>query len=377
MNLADIKRRHLNFSELLKASFAVWLKGIWPSAKISFVLFLLFFAGLISLFICLNFMSFGIWSVFSFMCLQLFYFISAVTLFSYIFFCEDFADGKKTAAFENIAKVLLKIHRILGVFVISAAFLAVTYLPLLFFKNPMIVLPFILVLFILYIIVIPFFIFAPMAIYLRDAGVIDSLKYSYYMVKGRWIKILAWLMVCSFIGAALFFAAGLILAVALKVFIPWISERFFSFMLSGAVGANYIPFILISVAAAAFAVIFLIVFLYSFMMSANSVVFLNLELKPEPEPEPEPEHEGIEISSGKSAPHEITEIFKNIKPVDVNVSADTEKLSALGRPNREEALREFKKEDNSLPAEVEDPSIPQTQIWQDGLSSVPQSSAKK
>jgi hypothetical protein len=52
-------------------------------------------------------------------------------------------------------------------------------------------------------------------------------------------------------------------------------------------------------------------------------------------------------------------MFKNIKAVDVNVATNTERRTALGRLNREEALRQFKKDEQiTFPPLSAQPVVP-------------------
>jgi hypothetical protein len=70
-----------------------------------------------------------------------------------------------------------------------------------------------------------------MAVLLRGAGIIDSFKYSYYMVKGRWLRVVGWIFIVGIINMF----GSLILNIGLKVFVSHLMPSSTSNLLASVV----------------------------------------------------------------------------------------------------------------------------------------------
>lgn len=348
MSISGVKTEQLGIGELLSASFSVWLRTIWSTAKLSAIFFIIGFGVLFGAILAYANMpqtaAFAVIIITAVLAVIAFSF----SVFVFAFFAEDSVNGVSSSVVESLARVYSSIHILLGASILIALAFMLCFLPALLFKNPLILLPTILLLFILYIIVMPFISFFPMAVLLRGAGVLDSLKYSYYMVKGRWLKVFGWIIIVGVVNML----CSLIFNVALKVIFSNLASSVKNIAASVLMGGGVygIVFMLL---AFIFTMIFVSFLFYSFAMSAMTVMFLNLEVVSTFPSDTEPSEDEEEEITGKplnvpepsGQPHEITEMFKNIKAVDVNVATHTERRTALGHLNREEALRQFKKDD--------------------------------
>jgi hypothetical protein len=274
MNISGVKTEQLSIGELLSASFSVWFTTIWKTFKLSIVFFIIalgaFFGSLLAYAympqlaaVSLAIVIFGL-SVLAF----------SFSVFVFTLFAEDGVNGVSSPVIESLARVYSSIHILLGAGILLALVFMVCFLPVLLFKNPLILLPTILLLFILYIIVMPFVSFFPMAVLLRGAGVIDSLKYSYYMVKGRWLRVVGWILIVGIINMF----GSLAFNIGLKVFVSHLMPSSTSNLLASVVmggGLYSLVFILLGFV---FAMIFATLLFNSFGMSAMTVMFLNLEV---------------------------------------------------------------------------------------------------
>ncbi len=348
MSISGIKTEQLSIGELLSASFSVWLRTVWSTFKVSTIFFIVGFGVLFGAVLSYAYMpqmaAFAVIISTAFLAILAYSF----SVFVFTFSAEDTVNGVSSSVIENLARVYSSLHILLGASIIVALVFMICFLPAVLFKSPIVVLPTILLMFILYVIVMPFISFFPMAVLLRGAGVIDSLKYSYYMVKGRWLKVFGWILLVGIINMI----TSLIFSVGLKTLVALFSTSAKNVAASVLMGGGVygIVFMLL---AFVFALLFVSLLFYSFMMVAMTVMFLNLEVVSTIPTDSDPAEEDEEFSDGKplnvpepsNQPHEITEMFKNIKAVDVNVSTNTERRTALGRLNREEALRQFKKDD--------------------------------
>lgn len=345
MHISGVKTEQLTIGELLSASFSVWLRTIWSTAKLSLIFFIValgtFFGALLSYAGMPQIPAIIIIVLISTLAILAFSF----SVFAFTFFAEDTVNGSSPSVLESLAKVYSSIHILLAAAILVALAFMVCFLPALLFKSPLILLPTILLLFILYVIAMPFVSFFPMAVLLRGAGVIDSLKYSYYMVKGRWFKVLGWILIVGIVNMV----ASLIFNVTLKILFSHLLPSSASNLMASIMMGGGVYGIIFMLLCFIFVMIFISLLFYSFSISAMTIMFLNLEVINAPQEDDDPfENEAnIRVSEENSSqpPHEITEMFKNIKAVDVNVATTTERRTALGRLNREEALRQFKKDD--------------------------------
>ncbi len=362
MNISGVKTEQLSIGELLSASFSVWFTTIWKTFKLSIVFFIIalgaFFGSLLAYAYMPQLAAVSLAIVIFALSVLAFSF----SVFVFTLFAEDGVNGVSSPVIESLARVYSSLHILLGAGILLALVFMVCFLPVLLFKNPLILLPTILLLFILYIIVMPFVSFFPMAVLLRGAGIIDSFKYSYYMVKGRWLRVVGWIFLVGIINMF----GSLILNIGLKVFVSHLMPSSTSNLLASVVmggGLYSLVFILLGFV---FAMIFATLLFNSFGMSAMTVMFLNLEVVNTPPQDEDPYGDeedihgtALNVPEPSQQPHEITEMFKNIKAVDVNVATNTERRTALGRLNREEALRQFKKDDQiTFPPLSAQPVVP-------------------
>ncbi len=359
MYISAVKTEPLSIGELLSVSFSVWFRTVWSTAKLSVVFFIIALAAFFG--VVLSYASMPQFAALSVIAAIFLFALLAFSfsVFVFTFFAEDIVNGSSPSVLESMAKVYSSLHILLGASILVALVFMACFLPVLIFRNPLILLPSILLLFLIYVVIMPFISFFPMAVLLRGAGVIDSIKYSYYMVKGRWFKVLGWILIVgiiNMIGSLLF---NVFVKIIFKdVMGSYITKAASSIFMGGGV-SGIIFMLLIFI----FATIFVSLLFYSFAMSAMTVMFLNLEVINTPKADDDPfEEEENMHGAALNVPepqHEITEMFKNIKAVDVNVSTNTERRTALGRLNREEALRQFKKDDQiTFPPINAQPVIP-------------------
>lgn len=116
-------------------------------------------------------------------------FVIIVATTSFFKTAEDIILDKKPHVYENISYILLLSTKLFAVIAIIAGAVALLITPMLFLKNPLFALPYKSLVIIFLIAVAPFIYFAPLAVVLREADILNSFYFSYYMVLSRWGKV--------------------------------------------------------------------------------------------------------------------------------------------------------------------------------------------
>lgn len=348
MDISKVKAERLSVGELLGVTFALWFKSIWPSFKLSVIFFIFTLACLVLAIIGLNFIDITLAVAVFPLSVSILSMVFSLGIFALSPVAEANANGYAPSVIDGLARVFSSLIKFIGAGLLMFAFFMVFSIPLILFKNALLVIPVGILMFVAYIIVTPYISFFPMAIFLRDAGVLDSFKYSFYMVRGRWLEVWGIIILFGICNMLLSLALMFMIKMGVSTIYAGIGQKIFALMFSGGSGGMFgivfgiLGFILASIFA--FSVV------YSFWITGFTSVFINLEARNDekvlPKSEYDDDYEPVVVpQSSKATQHEITEMFKNIKEVNVNVSPDTERKTALGPQNREQALREFKKDD--------------------------------
>ncbi|MBO4707976.1 MAG: hypothetical protein J5594_05430 [Elusimicrobiaceae bacterium] len=116
-------------------------------------------------------------------------FIFSISTASFFKTSEDMVLNKSAQIYANIEKALVLSVKLFAVIALILGTLTVLIAPMFFIKNPLFALPYRALVSIFLIAVIPFVYFAPLAVALREANIIDSFRFSFYMVVQRWKNI--------------------------------------------------------------------------------------------------------------------------------------------------------------------------------------------
>ncbi|MDR1123422.1 MAG: hypothetical protein LBL61_02205 [Elusimicrobiota bacterium] len=220
-----------------------------------------------------------------------------------------------------------------------------------------------------------YFGFYCMALLFRGSGVIATFKFTFLLLKGKWatafFRTLLGLLLAALAEAA--FTAALAGGVYL-VFSEALGDAISAVRAMGPFAVFYHGAVL-WLPAAVFCGAWALgsAMVWTFLSSYMTVLFLNTELASEPDPA----ENKIEIlpadAPAQEDAHEFTEFFRSAKPVDVTerIIENTNAMPALAPRTREEALREFGREEDNAPADYFE-DFPDTPAEYDGEEEVMQ-----
>ncbi len=345
MPIADIKKKELNLSSLITLSLQVWLRIFIPYLKIIGLMLLFILAAIILFLLLLRYVPIALLMMLFLFSFPVLLFVLNLLFITFIPIADDIICGIKPSVFNALESISVKsfLKLIAAVIIIVLAF-TVLRLPLFLTDNPLLMMPYLLLLFIVSMTAMVYIMFFPQAIFLRDAGILQCFTYSYYLVKDRWwqtfgrilmFALIQMVIMGALIGilAAIFFIVnGFNIAALVEVY--KVSPQMFLMAL--------FP-LFKSIAIFAVLGYVLIGFTAVYQIVANTVLFNNLELD-ETEKKDAAEEDliigGTPLDTGKDP--EFTEMFNNVKEVNIPTASDTEKFANPQQSRtREEVLRNF------------------------------------
>jgi len=160
--------------------------------------------------------------------------ILCIAMASFFKTAEDIILSKTARVYASVAHVLsvsLRLFAVIGAIIGAITLLA---LPAFYIKTPLFALPYIAIVCIFIIGTIPFVYFAPLAVVLREASIMKSFVFSYYMTLGRWSEVFKSILVQIGFVAIIAFWAYFIVSI---LFFPNTSD-FFHFIFNKAVALS-------------------------------------------------------------------------------------------------------------------------------------------
>ncbi len=202
------------------------------------------------------------------------WFVFSIAIASFFKTSEDIVLNKTAQIYANISHTLMVAVKLFTVTAIIALVLALLVLPAFYIKNPLFSLPYKALVTIFIIAALPFIYFAPLAVALREANIINSFTFSYYMTLERWglvtKSILTQIIFVAIIAFLVYFVVSLL-------FFPN-SPDFFDFIFTNAPALSeqarnlYVRFVLWEAIQ-----IFIFTLISAVFVGANTVLFLFLE----------------------------------------------------------------------------------------------------
>lgn len=245
-------------------------------------------------------------------------FVIIVSTTSFFKTAEDILLDKPARIYDNIAYILLLSTKLFAVIAIIVGAVALLILPMFYLENPLFALPYKSLVAIFLIAVAPFIYFAPLAVVLREANILNSFTFSYYMVLSRWGKVAKAMSVqIIFTGLIIFWVYFLICIIVFPN-----SADFFKFIFTKATAIEmqsrslYPSFILWEALQ-----VFAFTLMTAIFTGANTIFFMYLEgtlfklVK---------EKIKFEVNPMDAIPTEIRANFVDVKTININTSASKE-----------------------------------------------------
>ena len=116
-------------------------------------------------------------------------FVFSLSTASFFKTSEDLVLNKTAQIYENIISIFVLSSKLFAVVALIFGGLALLILPMFYLKNPLLALPYKVLASIFIIAAVPFVYFAPLAVALREANILNSFTFSFYMVLQRWKNI--------------------------------------------------------------------------------------------------------------------------------------------------------------------------------------------
>ncbi len=113
-------------------------------------------------------------------------FVFSLSTASFFKTSEDLILNKTAQIYANIANVFVLSARLFTVVALILGALTLLIIPMFYLKNPLYALPYKVLASIFIVATVPFVYFAPLAVALREANIINSFTFSFYMVLQRW-----------------------------------------------------------------------------------------------------------------------------------------------------------------------------------------------
>ena len=268
LNLKKLKKSKFSLVESVRTYRDMALRLFVPVLKASFIAVIFIFLVQTAL----SFATHGLTADIVFWVWTLFVII--VSTCSFFKTSEDIILDKKPHVYSSISHILLLSARLFAVVAIIAGVAALLITPMFFLKNPLFALPYKFLVVIFAAAVIPYIYFAPLAVVLREADIVNSFIFSYYMVLARWSKVAKAILVQLIFTGLIAFWVYLFISV---IFFPH-SADFFNFLLSKATSLDmqartlYVPFIFWEMMQ-----IFAFTLVTAIFTGANTILFMHLE----------------------------------------------------------------------------------------------------
>ena len=187
---------------------------------------------------------------------------------------EDLILSKKPKIYDSISHILMLSVKLFAVLAMIAGVVGLLITPMFFLYNPLFSLPYKFLVAIFLIAAAPFVYFAPLAVVLRGADIINSFVFSYYMVLSRWSKVakamLVQLVFTAIIAFWVYFAISLIFFPNTSVFLDFLFTKATALtMLSHSLYSQFIVWEVLQV--------FALILMIGIFTGANTILFMHLE----------------------------------------------------------------------------------------------------
>ncbi len=329
----------LNFKELLDAKFSLLeavrvYKDMVVDLAIPIIqmallsaVFILFGQALLSLLpksVITN-IIFWIWVAFVF-CL------STATFFK---ISEDIILSKAVQIYENIAHTIVLSTKLFAVLGLIFGALVILITPMFYITNPLFALPYKALAIIFIIAAIPFVYFAPLAVVLREANILNSFTFSYYMVLQRWWRMSQIILTQIIFTLIIAFWAYFIVSL---LFFPN-SPNFFDFIFTKATALSeqfrdlYIRFVFWEIMQ-----VFVLTTVTAVFVGINTILFLYFEGTLTKIIEKKNEIKINRTKAKKKSKIKFVDVLANSKPVTIDT---TEEKEEIHHKTREEVLDEI------------------------------------
>ena len=268
LNLKRLKKSKFSLVESIRTYLDMARAMCIPVLKTSLLSIIFIFLGQT----ILSFFPHGLITNICFWIWTIFVVIVATT--SFFKTAEDIILNKPPQIYDNITYILLLSAKLFAVISIIVGAVAVLVAPMLFLKNPLFALPYKSFVIIFLIAVAPFICFAPLAVVLREADVLNSFAFSYYMVLSRWGKVAQAMFVQILLTAMIVFWVYLVIGI---IVFPH-SPDFFNFIFTKATALEmqsrslYPTFILWEALQ-----VFAFTLMTAIFTGANTIFFMYLE----------------------------------------------------------------------------------------------------
>lgn len=262
-------------------------------------------------------------------------FVFSLSTASFFKTSEDIILNKSAQIYANIARVLVMSAKLFAVGGLIIGALAILIFPIYFLTNPLFLWPYKVLVSIFIIAFVPFVYFAPLAVALREANILNSFTFSYYMVLQRWgtisKSILTQVIFTSIIAFWLFFVVSLL-------FFPN-SGDFFNFIITQASAISeqsrnlYVRFFFWEVVQ-----IFVFTFITGIFIGINTILFLYYDGSISKIVE---EGNLVKVNHTKfkkDIDAKFVDMLENSKPVTIDTKAEEEEIH---HKTRKEVLNEI------------------------------------
>lgn len=187
---------------------------------------------------------------------------------------EDLILSKKPKIYDSISHILMLSVKLFAVLAMIAGVIGLLITPMFFLDNPLFSLPYKFLVAIFLIAAAPFVYFAPLAVVLRGADIINSFVFSYYMVLSRWSKVakamLVQLVFTAIIAFWVYFVISLIFFPNTSVFLDFLFTKATALtMLSHSLYSQFIVWEVLQV--------FVLILMIGIFTGANTILFMHLE----------------------------------------------------------------------------------------------------
>ena len=198
-------------------------------------------------------------------------FVFSLSTASFFKTSEDIILNKTAQIYVNLAKVLGLSLKLFAVMALILGALTLLLIPAFYLTNPLFALPYKVLVSIFIIAAVPFVYFAPLAVALREANILNSFTFSYYMVLQRWSKISKNILTQVVFTALIAFWSYFIVSL---LFFPN-SDDFFSFIFTQATAIEeqarnlYLRFVFWEIMQ-----VFVFTFVSGTFIGINTILFL-------------------------------------------------------------------------------------------------------
>ena len=262
-------------------------------------------------------------------------FVFSVAIASFFKISEEIVLDKKVQIYANVAHVLLLSAKLFAVIGLIVSALALLIIPMFYIKNPLFALPYKALAGIFIIAILPFVYFAPLAVVLREANILNSFTFSYYMVLQRWGRISKTILTQILFTLIIAFWAYFIVSL---LFFPN-SPDFFDFIIKRATALNeqfrnlYIRFVFWEIMQ-----ISIFTLVSAIFVGINTVLFLYFDGTIAKISEEKTEIKVNHSKSKKKHSIKFVDILKKSKPVAIDPNEEEEEVH---HKTRQEVLDEI------------------------------------